>query len=126
MNLLTYLFRHSKTLLLFAIFTGAISGVASAALVGLINHGMTAPANFGLLGLAFLGLCALLLVSKLCSETTLYRLTQTAIYELRLRLSQRLIATPLEKLQALGKHRLLVILTEDVTVFANAFEWVPV
>ena len=31
----------------------------------------------------------------------------------------------LKRLQGMGKHRLLVILTEDVHTFTAAFEWVP-
>ena len=92
----------------------------------LINQGIAEPREIERLGLAFLGLSLLLLVSKIGSELSLLRLTQDAIYQLRLDLARKLLATPFEKLQALGKPRLLVILTEDINTFTNAFEWVPV
>lgn len=52
-------------------------------------------------------------------------LTQSAIFQMRIDLSRKLLATPLKRLQTMGKHRLLVILTEDVHTFTAAFEWVP-
>ncbi len=126
MNLINYLYRQSWRLLLLATITGAIGGLSSAALVVVINKGIHAPEQFGLLGLAFFGLCLLHLVSKLSAEISLLHLTQTAIYRLRIDLSRKLLATPVKKLQSLGKHRLLVILTDDINTFTNAFEWVPI
>ncbi|MFC6690952.1 hypothetical protein ACFQD2_07790 [Pseudomonas lini] len=66
-----------------------------------------------------------MLLSKLCSELSLLHLTQSAIFQMRIDLSRKLLATPLKRLQGMGKHRLLVILTEDVHTFTAAFEWVP-
>lgn len=126
MNLIRYLYRHSWYLALFAAISGVVSGLSSASLVALINRGIAAPEEIGRLGLAFAGLCVLLLASKLGADISLLHLTQQAIYQLRLALSRKLLATPLKKLQALGKHRLLVILTEDINTFTNAFEWVPI
>jgi len=125
-SLFRYLIRHSRQLLLLAIFLGSLSGLASAGLVVLINRGIHTPAAIGGLGLAFLGLCALLLLAKLGADLSLLRLTQDALYQLRQDLGRKLLATPLKKLQSLGKHRLLVILTDDINTFTNAFEWVPI
>lgn len=125
MALITFLFRQSWPLLLLAIFAGAVSGGASAGLIALINQAIGTPAAIPQLGLVFFGLCLLMFVSKLGAEISLLQLTQTAIYGLRIHLSQKLLATPLKKLQALGKHRLLVILTNDINTFTQAFEWVP-
>lgn len=126
MSLFRYLLRHSWRLLLLAIVLGAVSGLASAGLVMLINHGIHAPDELGSLGLTFLGMCALLLVTKLGSELSLLRLTQDALYQLRQELGRKLLATPFKKLQDLGKHRLLVILTDDINTFTIAFEWIPI
>ncbi len=125
MNMLRYLCRHSLRLSVLAALAGTVSGLSSAGVVALIHKGIAAPSEIGSLGLAFVGLCALLLASKLYSDISLLRLTQAAISRLRVDLSRKLLATPLKKLQAMGKHRLLVILTDDITTFTNAFEWVP-
>ena len=126
MSLLRYMMRQSWPLLLVATILGAISGLASAGVVMVINQAIATPDQLDRLGLAFFGLCALLLFAKLGSELPLLRLTQAAIYQLRLDLGRKLLATPFTKLQALGKHRLLVILTDDINTFTNAFEWIPV
>ncbi|WP_416398939.1 cyclic peptide export ABC transporter [Allohahella sp. A8] len=126
MNMLRYLYQQSWRLVLFATITGAISGLASAGLVAVINKGISADAEIASLGWTFVALCAALLIFKICSEVSLLHLTQNAIYDLRLQLSRKLLATPLKRLQELGKHRLLVILADDINTFTNAFEWVPV
>lgn len=125
MNLIVYLYRQSARLLTLASVTGALGGLASAGLVILINRGLANPQELPGLALGFFGLCAGMLVSKLCSELSLLHLTQSAIFQLRIDLSRKLLATPLKRLQSMGKHRLLVILTEDVHTFTAAFEWVP-
>ncbi|MES2740499.1 MAG: cyclic peptide export ABC transporter [Pseudomonadota bacterium] len=126
MNLLSYLYRQSRPLLLLATLAGAVAGLSGAALVAVINKGINAPDRLWQFGLAFFGLCLLMLVSKLTAEISLLHLTQGAIYRLRLDLSAKLLATSVRRQQTLGKHRLLVILTEDINTFTNAFEFIPV
>lgn len=126
MILLGYLYRQSRRLLLLATVAGALAGLAGAGLVALINQGLAEPQRLATLGLAFFGLCGAMLVCKLVAELSLLHLTQSALVRLRVELSRKLLATPLKRLQALGKHRLLVILTDDVHTFTAAFEWVPV
>ena len=126
MNLLVYLHRQSWRLLLLATVAGALSGLAGAGLVAVINQGLAEPQRLATLGMAFFGLCAAMLVFKLAAELSLLHLTQAALVRLRIDLARKLLATPLTRLQALGKHRLLVILTDDVHTFTASFEWVPV
>lgn len=126
MNLLSYLYRQSRSLLALATAAGALAGLCGAALVAVINEGINSPQNLGQLGLAFFGLCLLMLVSKLAAEISLLHLTQGAICRLRVDLGNKLLATPVHRQQALGKHKLLVILTDDINTLASAFEFVPV
>lgn len=126
MNLLKYLYRQSWKLLLLATIAGAVAGLSGAALIAVINKGINAPDRLWQFGLTFFGLCLLMLVSKLAAEISLLHLTQGAIYRLRIDLSAKLLATPVRQQQAMGKHRLLVILTDDINTFTNAFEFVPV
>lgn len=126
MNLLAYLYRQSRPLLLLATAAGAIAGLSGAALVAVINKGINAPDRLWQIGLVFFGLCLLMLVSKLAAEISLLQLTQGAIYRLRIDLSTKLLATSVRRQQTLGKHRLLVILTDDINTLTNAFEFIPV
>lgn len=127
MNLLRYLYRNSARGFWLAALCGLVSGLAATALVALINQALASrPGPEAWMGFAFFGLCLGGMVAKLIAEVQLLRLTQGAIYQMRIRLSQRLVATPLEQLMSMGKHRLLLILTEDINTLTHAFEWVPV
>ena len=125
MNLLSYLYRQSWRLLLLATVFGTISGLCGAGVVALIGKGVKGDGDIWLSGLAFFGLCALQLVTKSVSEIALLRSTQDAILQLRVDLSRKLLATPLRRLQELGKPGLLVILTKDIDTFITAFQMLP-
>jgi putative ATP-binding cassette transporter len=123
-QLIKYFYRQSGTLLWLGIVSGAISGVAAAALVAVIAKGLNGPGKLSVAGM-FLGLCLAYLVFKSCSELSLLHLTQAAILSLRVRLSNKLLTTPLRKLQELQKHGLLLILTKDIDSLITAFQLIP-
>lgn len=125
MKLLKYLFSHSPKLLVLAIVAGVLSGLSGAGLIGVITESIGASAPDRRLGWAFLGLCLAYLVTKTCSEMALLQSTQGAIVQLRIELSRKVLATPLKKLQEVGKHGLFAILTKDVETFVQAFQLVP-
>lgn len=104
---------------------GIGSGFASTLIVALMNEGLATETR-ARLAWQFFGCCAFALASKLVSEVALLRLTQRSIRELRIELSQKLLQNSLEKLQGLGPHRLLAMLTDDVAIFANTAESFPV
>lgn len=125
MNLLSYLYRQSWRLMTLATVTGIIGGLSGAALIAVISKGIDEVGQLSTLAWMFLALCLLHLVSKVFSALALMHLTQTAIFRLRIDLSRKLLATPLKKLQALGKSNLLVILTKDIDKFIQAFQLLP-
>ena len=127
MKLLSYLYRQSGVLLLFSAVAGIVSGLSGAALVAVISKGIGAPED-QLAGLAtvFFSLALLHLLAKSSSEISLLRLTQSAICDLRIALSRKLLAAPQKRLQELGKPGLLVILTKDVDNFTQSFVSLPV
>src|SRR5438046_2779643 len=103
MILITYLYRQSWKLLLLATVTSIIGGLSAAALAAVISKWVGTPGENPALAGVFFGLCLAYLASKSCSEISLLYLTQSAIFRLRISLSQKLLATPLKKLHALGK-----------------------
>ena len=118
--------------MLLAAGAGVLSGLTAALLVALISQAisqgnttaMAIPETSQIL--VFLLLVLLHLGSKSGSELLLLRLTQSAIRDLRVNLSQRLLATPQARLQQLGKPGLLVILTKDIDQFTQSFVSLPV
>lgn len=125
MNLLSFIYEQSWRKLLFATLCGIVTGLSGAALVTLISKGVSGEGDFVSLGAMFFGLCVLQLATKSCAEITLLRTAQSAVSRLRVDLSRRLLATPLKKLQELGKPALLVILTNDIEMVVGAFLLLP-
>ena len=96
-------------------------------MIAIISEGITGsdlplPTLAGL----FFGVALLHFLSKCTTEISLLHLTQTAIYQLRLDLSHKVLTTPQKNLQQLGKPGLLVMLTKDIDSFTEAFVWMPI
>ncbi|SFW15506.1 cyclic peptide export ABC transporter [Pseudomonas sp. NFACC04-2] len=127
MDLLLLMAKRSWRALLVATLTGLICGLAAAGLIANINHSLEVfdklrPVD----GLLFAGLVLLVMVSRVISDISLLRLGQAAVNDMRLHLSAKLIDTPYAKLQRLGKHRLLAMLTDDTQTISQAVELVPI
>lgn len=125
MNLIYYFYKQSWKLLLVAILTGVISGVAAASLIAIISKGVAGRHPDSIMGLSFFALCLFYLLTKSYSQISMLHLVQRATLQLRINLSAKLLATPMKHLHALGKSRLLVILTQDVEKFISAFQVMP-
>jgi putative ATP-binding cassette transporter len=123
MSLLRFLFRHARGVALAASACGLVSGGMSAAFIQLIARSLRAsdrpPPWLLLLTLA------VALTTYAASQLLLNRLSEGAVYELRLELGRRLLAVPLRELEGLGKHRLLAALTDDVTQIAAGLSNFP-
>jgi putative ATP-binding cassette transporter len=104
-----------------------VSGVASIALIALINQGLTARAagTPGPTWWSFAGLCVVVLAAKAFSETLLIRLGQRLAAELRLRLCRQILGVPLQRMEELGPHRVVALLAEDVGVVTAFVMFLP-
>ena len=122
--------RGLRRLLGGSIVAGVLSGLASVSLLGMVHATLrgeersltllTLP-----LGLAFAGLCVLLVLTRVASLSLLALLSQGLVKDLRLELSRRILATPLGRLENLGAHRLLATLTDDINSLTQAMMFVP-
>ncbi len=109
-----------------AVFTGLLSGASSAALIAMISRALgQGTAAIASLVWGFVGLAGLALVAGFIGQLMLIRLSQEAIYQLRLDLSRRILASELQHLEATGAPRLLATLTDDVQAVADAVRLVP-
>ena len=124
MNIVSYLVRESWKLVLLAVIAGVASGLSGASLAKVISDGILGEGGLSRAWL-FFGLCLTYLAAKSFSELSLMHLVQSAILRLRVELSRKLLATPLKKLQAVGKAELMAIMTNDVTAFVQAFQALP-
>lgn len=127
MDFLILIARRSWRALLIAIVTGLACGLAAAGLIATINEDL---AGFESLRdshvLTFLGLTLLVVLTRIVADISLLELGQAAVNDMRLHLSTKMVDTPYRRLQTLGKHRLLAMLTDDSQVISQAVEQVPV
>jgi putative pyoverdin transport system ATP-binding/permease protein len=115
MTLLKFFFRLQPRHMAFAIIAGVLSGVGNILLIATVNsalHGRAEDATFRIA--ALVALCFLVVFLRFSSDLILIRLSEKLVYELRIRLSQQILAVPLRHLEILGPHPLFATLTEDV------------
>ena len=127
MYLIYFLLRSSWGMVAIAIVTGFLSGGSSAGLIALISSAMTRDATSPMASIAwgFGGLVFVALIASILSQVMLIRLSQNAVFKLRLRLSQQILASELSHLEQLGGPRLLATLTEDIQTVSQAVFIIP-
>jgi putative ATP-binding cassette transporter len=126
MKLVRFLLRTSRGAVIGAVVTGILAGASSASLIGIINAALNndGPKMRGLVwGFGALG--ATMLLSTFASRALLVRLSQRAVFQLRMQLSRQILEAPLRHLERTGFHRLLAALTDDVQVITSALTAIP-
>ncbi|MFQ6538416.1 MULTISPECIES: cyclic peptide export ABC transporter [Aphanothece] len=127
MELIRFLLRTSGRRMAIAIVTGMVSGVSSAGLIALISrslHQQESPAG-GWLVAGFVGLVLVALATSIVSQLVLVRLSQGAVYQIRVRLVRQILNSELSRLEQLGSPRLMASLTQDVHAITDAIERIP-
>lgn len=123
-RLLAFLISQSRRDFALAVLSGLASGASSAALVAAVNSGLKGPVSAGLL-VSFGGLLLLAPAARLFSQYILIRLGQDTVLDLRTRLADRVVATPLRRLEEIGPARLLVALTDDISAITQSVVSIP-
>jgi putative pyoverdin transport system ATP-binding/permease protein len=127
MKFFTYLLKLSRGTVLLSVGVSVISGLSTVTLLGLIHSGLEkGTASPPALIMAFAGLCLVTLLTRFASGALLVRLGQNAIYDIRVKLSRRILAAPLRQLEEVGPHRLYASLTDDVFTISNTVTTFPV
>lgn len=120
MSIIWFLLHNSAITVAIAALAGSIGGASNASLLALINNTINSNSlSTTSQLLIFISLAIVTLLSSIVCQYLLVRLTQSAIYKLRLSLSNRILACPLRHLEELGANRLLATLTEDVDSIAD-------
>ena len=126
MNLLRFLLTSSWFTLTLAILAGLISGGCNAGIIALINQVLSQNNTFtSARAWSFVGLCLLQFLMNLSAEALLIRNSQDAVCQLRLYLSQRILASPLRQIEKTGIPRLLACLTDDIQVISDVILRIP-
>jgi putative pyoverdin transport system ATP-binding/permease protein len=124
MQVIWFLIKASWKAMAIAITTGLISGVTSAALIAIVNTSLNSdnPATWLY---PFLGIATISLITGIISRFVLIDLAQNSVYDVRLRLSRRILAAPFQKLEQLGASKLLATLTDDVASLSGSISIIP-
>jgi len=121
MKIIRLLFQKSGKLFVIGAIASIFTGVSSAGLIALINYILqNIDQVSAVIVVSFIGLCLLLMISSAISWMLLTQLAQDVIYNLRLDLTQRILACPLSQLETLGAPKLLAAITEDVNTIAGS------
>jgi putative pyoverdin transport system ATP-binding/permease protein len=119
MELFYFLARSSRKTVALAVLFGIVSGFASASLIRMINLALNRDGlSPGRLIWSFIGLCVIVLIMETVCQIISSYLVQTAILNLRLKLSNQILAAPLRRLEEVGAARLLACLTDDINVIS--------
>lgn len=127
MKLFLFLLQSSWQMVAIALLAGAVSGVSSAGLIAVVSRAISEGTTDAIpaIGGAFLGLVSVALVTSILSQVMLIRLSQQAVFRLRMRLSQQILGSHLVHLEQLGSPRLLATLTDDVQSVSEAVRLLP-
>jgi putative ATP-binding cassette transporter len=128
LKLLSFISNASRGIIVLAIFAGLLSGLSKAAILALLNTMLHArnPASVLRWFLPFAALCLITPFAQFISQTLLAYLGQQSILNVRTRLSQQILSTPLRRLEEMGGGRLMAVITEDIAAISNTVASVPI
>jgi len=97
-------------------------------MIALINHVLNPhnPANNFLLLGAFIVLCLAETLTRFLAQGVLAHLGQKAIFDLRMRLTRQILATPLRRLEEMRDGRIMAVLTDDISAISNTLTGIPI
>ena len=144
MNLIKLMMRYSPGTVIFATLLAVVSGISSTGLLLIITARFSnsevpllylpdqeepflylpsSEESLLYLAGAFVVLIVVMLCSNLLSQILLLKVSENAVFDLRVKLTRQILRTPLQPLEKTGNSRLLAVLTEDIpTVTETIFE----
>ena len=126
MKLIRFLFRYSPGLIVMATLVGIGGGLASTAVLAIINRHLRGVATGNGRDLwLFCVLCLAILLTNLVARVSIAGLSQWSAFDLRLQLGRKWIAAPLEDLEQRGNGQILAAVTQDVERLSDAMHALP-
>ncbi|MEP7242734.1 MAG: cyclic peptide export ABC transporter [Gammaproteobacteria bacterium] len=126
MELIWFLLRSSRSMVVAIILASVVSGGLGGALVGVVNYAL---AKNGVqrwtVVLAFVAVVLARVVTQLISSILLVHFAQDTVLKLCRSLCEQVLRAPFEKVEAMGTPRVLATLTEDVSVLSGAVLALP-
>jgi putative ATP-binding cassette transporter len=118
---------RSRFILICTVVFGCLSGGMNAAMLALLNSALLHPIGTTTRLLAiFIALCAIAPLTRVLSEILLMRLGQDAIFSLRTEMARQILAVPLRWFEQNGTHRILSMLSDDLSNLTGMVALIPV
>ncbi len=126
MNLMRFLIRSSRSIVMLSAIAGAASGIASIALIVLIQSELGRETSSSSAGVWLFGtLCIVSAAARIIGQVGMVKLGQGAVAKLSLHVVRRILDLPLREFEAINTSSLLAALTEDIVLIANAMVGIP-
>ncbi len=113
------LLRPFAALIAGCVILGALGGLSVAGLLAVVNHGLHATGESGVLLFSFIGLCLLVLIGSIGSDIGSNVVGQRLIATLRKSLAAKILSAPIEALERYRSHRLIPVLTHDIDTISD-------
>jgi ABC-type siderophore export system fused ATPase/permease subunit len=129
-ELIAYLLRTSRAVrfstffVLVALTAGLLSGAGYAALIAILNSALSGRRGAESLW-AFVSFCLVILLTRLASQGLFDFVALKTVFDVRLQLCRRILATPLRQLEEVGSQRLAGALSDDITTLSAALTQLP-
>src|SRR5256886_595432 len=122
MNLLKFLLKKCRSLVVVTGLIALFSGACNAGLIALVNLAINDPdGTTAALVASFAALALGKIFTGFISQVWLIRFSQQAIADIRRELVRKILAVPLRQLEEIGGPRLMVALTDDINSITAAF-----
>src|ERR1044071_6903064 len=114
MNLLKFIWRSCRSMMVVTTAMALLSGACNAGLIALVNMVLSDSPRGAILMWSFIALGLGKVITYFASQGTLAAFSQKAVADIRRDLIRKILAVPLRHLEELGAPRVLVALTDDV------------
>jgi putative pyoverdin transport system ATP-binding/permease protein len=121
-----FLVQRSRSMMVAMVGAGALSGICSAAVLALINRVLQQRHDDGVfLAIGFIVVVAGKLFTQVVSQTMLARFSQDNTLDLSLKLCEKILKAPFQRIESQGPSNILVTLSDDVSMLAWAIQCLP-
>ena len=126
MELIRFLLKASRPMVILIVLASVVSGGLSAALIAVVNRALaTNGVHLWTIMLAFVVVVVARMVTQFISAVLLMRFAQDTVLKLSRVLCERTLSSPFVKVEAMGTPRVLAVLTEDVAGLSAAVLALP-
>lgn len=116
----------AKSLLLLTLISSMLTGVFSTLIIKEIQQSLIGDQSFNLVDFSwyFFSMIAAYLIAAVLSSVSIAKINRDIIHDMRLTLSERILAAPFERVEGL-RSNILPILTDDLNHIANLINRLP-